>query len=108
MIIAVVSVIIVLVLKKRRMMFRRNRSAEVDNSGLDGRKSETLSNQYEGFGTIGVDFTSTNFTNPIYQVVEQPKLHSRYCAEFKTFVLYNVYLIVLNNCHSKEVEFHIL
>ena len=105
MIIAVVSVIIVLVLKKRRMMFRRNRSAEVDNSGLEGRKSETLSNQYEGFGTI---VTSTNFTNPIYQVVEQPKLQSRYCAEFKTFVLYNVYLIVLNNCHSKEVEFHIL
>ena len=84
MIIAVVSVIIVLVLKKRKMMFRRNRSAEVDNSGLEGRKSETLSNQYEGFG---VDCTSTNFTNPIYQVVEQAKLQSRYCTEFKTIVL---------------------
>ena len=95
MIIAVVSVIIVLVVKKRKMMFRRNRSAEVDNSGFKGRKSETLLNQYEGFGTIGVDFTSTTLTNPIYQVVEQPKLQSRFCAELKTFVLYNV-LVIFN------------
>ena len=98
MIIAVASVIIVLVLKKKKMMFRRNRSAEVDNSGLEGRKSETLSNQYEGFETIGVDCTITNFTNPIYQVVEQPKLQSRYCTEFKIFVLYNVLVINIFNC----------
>ena len=73
MIIAVV--IMVLILKIR---FRRNRSAEVDNSGLEGRKSEMLPVEYE----VGVDCPSTNFTNPIYQVIEQQKLQSRYCTEF--------------------------
>ena len=53
-------------------MFRSNRSTEVDNSGSEGRKSEMLPIEYE----LGVDCPSPNFTNPIYQVVEE--LQSRY------------------------------
>ena len=70
-IIVVSGVILVLVIKKRRKMkSKRNRPPKARNSGLKGRKSGRLSNDYGDFGMFGLG-QPTDFTNPMYQVDDE-------------------------------------